>query len=68
MQEQDPKKTVDRRAFLKGVGLSAGAAAGAAVIATSGVAEAAVPQEDGKKRVGYRKTEHVRRYYELARF
>ena len=43
-----------------------GAAAGAAVALSSNDAKAATP-ESGKKS-GYQETEHVMKYYELARF
>lgn len=63
--------TVDRRAFLRTVGLGAGAAGAAAALAAGGAsAEASAPSTDpsGKTDAGYRKTDHVRRYYDLARF
>jgi hypothetical protein len=50
-----------RRWFLT----SAGVAAGGALLPTSRPAEAAAPAAD--KRALYRETEHIRRYYELAR-
>jgi hypothetical protein len=50
-----------RRCFLT----SAGLAAGAALLPTSPPAEAAAPAAD--KHALYRETEHIRRYYELAR-
>lgn len=62
----EEKSGVDRRAFLRGVGLSAGAAGVAAVAGTS-EAEAA-PVTDHRKSAGYSETDHVLRAYELARF
>lgn len=55
----------DRRGFLKFASLGT-LAGGAALVggATTETAEAATPH-DGK---GYRETEHVRTYYESARF
>ncbi|GAA0595017.1 hypothetical protein [Caenispirillum bisanense] len=66
-----PPQTVDRRAFLRSAVLGAGAAgAAAAVAAGSASAEAVTATTDptGKTDAGYRKTDHVRRYYDLARF
>lgn len=63
--------TVDRRSFLRTVGLGAGAAGAAAALAAgTASAEASTESTDptGKKDAGYRKTDHVRRYYDLARF
>ncbi len=57
--------SADRRSFLKlaAFGLAAGAAAG-----TAGEGEADAAGRDGEKRAaGYRETDHVRRYYDLAR-
>ena len=59
-------KAIPRREFLKTAGLTTGALGAAAVL--SGVpAEAAMPGT-GKKNASYRETEHVLKYYELARF
>ncbi len=60
------KKSLPRRDFLKAAGIAGGAAGVAAVALTSKSAKAAVP-ETGKSS-GYRETEHVKKYYELARF
>jgi len=53
-----------RRGFLKLAGLAA--TSGAAVAAAGGTAEAAeaLPEDAA----GYRETDHVKTYYELARF
>ena len=56
-------KTLSRREFFKTAGLSAGAA-GVAVAAAGGSAGAAEPVK--KNAAGYRETEHVRKYYDLA--
>jgi len=53
-----------RRDLLKSVAL--GAAAVTTVGLTSGAASAGAP-ESGTEEGGYRETDHVRRYYELAR-
>jgi hypothetical protein len=57
-----------RRSFL---GLAAGNAALAtiAVVAGEGSAQAALQQEqEEREQHGYRETEHIRRYYGLARY
>lgn len=60
------KSEKSRRDFLKAAGAT-GAAAGVAAVALSGKSvEAATP--DNGQRAGYRETEHVKTYYELARF
>lgn len=63
MKKQDDKAVTDRRSFLKLAG---------AVTAASGTAVAAATPaaaSESKPRHGqYRETEHVKRYYELARF
>ncbi len=64
MKTRKEKQQVARRDLLKMAGL--GGVAGAAAIATStGKAEAA---EADVKSSGYRETEHVRTYYDLAKF
>ena len=60
------KKALPRRDFLKAAGIAGGAAGVAAVALSSKSASAAAP-ESGKGS-GYRETEHVKKYYELARF
>ena len=60
------KTETSRRDFLKAAGVT-GAAAGAAAVALSGKNVAAAVPESGKK-ASYRETEHVKTYYELARF
>ena len=59
------EKTLPRREFLKAAGIT-GAAAGAAV-ALSGKSADAATIETGQGS-GYQETEHVMKYYELARF
>jgi hypothetical protein len=59
-KDKEAAARVDRRNFLKGAGL----AIGAAVPGSDAVAQSDKPQENA----GYRETEHVRTYYELARF
>ena len=60
------KKSLPRRDFLKAVGVTGGVAGVAAIALTSKSVNAAAP-ESGKSS-GYRETEHVKKYYELARF
>ena len=59
------KKTgsLPRREFLKGLTVGT---AGAAAVALTGSPKKAVAAED-KASGGYRETDHVRKYYELAR-
>ena len=57
--------TVKRRDFLKQAGLVFGTAGAAAVMAKTTEAEAADVKTAGG---GYQETEHVRTYYELAKF
>ncbi len=60
-------KTADRRSFLKlaGAGVVGGSAVAVAAVAGSNVAEAAV--EEPKDGALYRETDHVKRFYALAR-
>ncbi len=60
------KTKKSRRDFLKAAGVTGGAAGVAAIALTSKSVKAAVP-ETGKS-TGYRETEHVKKYYETARF
>ena len=62
MSKQQPEST-RRREFLKTAGLGAGAAA----VATTGVAGAAKATEPLAQAEGYRETAHVKRYYDLAK-
>jgi hypothetical protein len=55
-----------RREFLKAAGTT-GAAAGAAAVVLSGKQAKAATLDDGQS-AGYQETEHVKTYYELARF
>ena len=64
-KKQDFKeKSVDRRAFLKGVATASGAAA----LAAGGQASAAAPGQAPGTSKGYQETGHVRDYYKSARF
>ncbi len=63
---KESKKTVDkdRRSFLKLAGV--GAVASGAALATTG--KSAEAREESGKEGHYRETEHVKTYYDLARF
>ena len=64
--KRSEKKTLPRREFLKAAGIT-GAAAGVAAVTLSGTqAKAAVSETSGG--AGYQETEHVKTYYDLARF
>jgi len=60
------KKSLPRRDFLKAAGVAGGAAGVAAVALSSESAKAAKPESG--TRSGYQETDHVKKYYELARF
>ncbi|MCP4935139.1 MAG: twin-arginine translocation signal domain-containing protein [bacterium] len=65
-QHAPPKKDpIGRRGFLKlaGLGTTVGVAS-----ALGGVASASELPNDKAKGSGYRETDHVKRYYELAKF
>ena len=64
-REQPPKDPMDRRGFLKLAGL--GTTVGIAT-AVGGVANASELPDDKTKGSGYRETDHIKRYYELAKF
>lgn len=59
-------KSAERRKFLKTAGLGAGAV-GAVAVSVATTAEAKAPDKS-QNGAGYQETEHVRKYYELARF
>jgi hypothetical protein len=63
MKETKKEAVADRRSFLKLAGAGA-AAGGAALVAGETKVEA---REAEAKPALYRETEHIRRYYELAR-
>ncbi len=67
MSEKKEVRLVDRRNVFRKAGLGAGALGVAAVglFASKAKAESA---KSPPKRAGYRETEHVKKYYELARF
>lgn len=65
-QKIEQSKGLGRRDFLRGVGVGAGAAGVATLVAGSGGSEAKAGED--KSSTGYRETEHVRKFYHLARF
>ncbi len=60
-------ETPSRREFLKTAGLSAGAAVVTSGVLSVGSAQAASSVKN-EKTTGYRETEHVKKYYESAKF
>lgn len=65
MSEKRDRSVADRRSFLKLAGL--GAAGGAVALATGGTsAEAEASDKQGGAL--YRETDHVKKFYETARF
>ncbi len=62
-----PQQKIKRRSFLKGTAV-AGTAVGAGVLTTQTLAESVVEQPAPAENKGYRETEHIRKYYRLARF
>ncbi len=68
MSEKKKAETMGRRDFFRKAGLGAGAAGAVAVTLSRTPAKAATgggKAPDGK---GYQETDHVKKYYELARF
>ena len=68
MSEKKEAGTMGRRDFFRKAGLGAGAAGAVAVTLSrtpAKAAEAGGKAPDGK---GYQETEHVKKYYDLARF
>jgi hypothetical protein len=62
-EARSKEKVTDRRGFLKLAGATAAAGGAAAV---TGESKAQTPEGKPKPAL-YRETEHIRRYYELAR-
>lgn len=64
--DQERPHRLERRDFLRGLGVAAGGAAAAAAAVPAGAAEPTeTPQEQAKTR--YRESEHVKRFYALNR-
>ncbi len=65
MKEKSERTVADRRSFLKLAGLGTIAGGAACAVGTAPLAAREELSEDGKL---YRETEHIKTYYELARF
>lgn len=73
MSKQEKPKFIDakRRGFLQGAAVASGAAATGAVAAATGeldVTDAAPKVQPAANGKGYELTDHVKKYYEKARF
>jgi hypothetical protein len=66
MEREQQAKPAGRRNFLKLA--SVGAVAGTVAAAAGGRAREAEAAEPEARAKGYRETDHVRKFYELARF
>ncbi len=64
--DKKEKQLPSRRDFLKTAGMGAGVAAVAGAVLSPAEAMAKPNLQDNKS-TGYRETEHIRKYYELAR-
>lgn len=67
MKRQENEARLDRRGFLKAVGLGA-ATAGAAVAPLGSEALADSESGDEKRKSRYRETDHVKTYYRVNRY
>lgn len=67
MSKEKEVSPVGRRDFFRKAGLGAGAVGAAAVGLAASKGEAAEPVASSNS-VGYRETDHVKKYYELAKF
>ena len=67
MSKEKEVSPVGRRDFFKKAGLGAGAVGAAAVGLAASQGEAAEPEQSPNS-VGYRETDHVKKFYELAKF
>lgn len=65
MKEKCDRANADRRNFLKLAGIGA-VAGGAALVSGKGVAEAGTTADE--KGRSYKQTDHIKTYYDLARF
>ncbi len=66
MKEKKDIKSVERRAFMKKAGIGVGAVVAVGLSKTSSAAAPGTGAKPGGS--GYRETEHVKKYYETARF
>ena len=65
MKKDTENAKTDRRSFLK---LAGAGIVGSGAVAAASVAPAVAETADADTGNGYRESEHVRRYYELAKF
>ena len=65
MKRSKEPKSLPRREFLKSAGLATGAVA--LVVSAGSKAQAATGSAPEEAKSGYQETDHVRKYYELAR-
>jgi hypothetical protein len=63
--DKDQSRQLDRRSLLKGAGLALGATG---VTAASATGAFAAVDESKPQQAGYAETDHVRTYYQVARF
>ena len=68
MSKKKEETSVGRRDFFRKAGLGAGAGGAAAVGLAAGEGQAAQPVQKSSNSVGYQETDHVKKYYELAKF
>jgi hypothetical protein len=70
MRVSSPISTPSRRGFLRTLLMSAGGLFGLAALKQSAVAAVETPEPPAAEpaKQGYRETEHVRAYYDAARF
>ena len=71
MSKSKAELNLDRRGFLKGIGTGAAGAAGAATVAAGVVAStpaSAIESAADKKKVRYRESDHVKKYYATNRY
>ncbi len=61
-------ETVDRRGFLKALGLGAGATATATVVTAAASPAVAGESEADRKKARYKETEHVKAFYRTNRY
>ena len=68
MSRKKEETSLGRRDFFRKAGLGAGAVGAAAVGLAAGEGQAAQPVQKSANSVGYQETDHVKKYYELAKF
>jgi nitrous oxide reductase len=68
MSKKNTDTKLDRRGFLKGIGTGAAGAASVAVGAGAATPAVAAESAADKKKVRYRETEHVKKFYATNRY